>query len=138
MKTLNENLFKNKTYAEILNRLDFCAHLKPLEQKFKTKKIIVYGAGILFDFIVDNYDLSKLNLVAVADKRFETNPVETYKGYKAISPNQLQAEKADLILIANTYPVKIKQHLEKTYKKLPPIYFWLNKSIWLYVEEIFD
>lgn len=137
MKSKNEKFFNNKTYAEILNKLDFRTHLNKMKQKFRNKKIIIYGAGILFDYISDNYDLSEFNIVAIADKRFEAAPTDFYKKFKAIAPNQMKEQKADLILIANTYPVRIKQYLDRTFKNLPPIYFWLNKPFDLYIEEIF-
>lgn len=136
----NEQFFNNKTYKEILENLHFGEHLKNLEKKFKNRKVIIYGAGILFDYICENYNLKNLNIVAIADKKFEMTPAANYKGYRAINPEQLKSEDFDILLIANNYPVKIKQFLETVVfkkEKKPKIYFMLNKPLSLYVEEIF-
>ena len=54
---------------EYLNTQEFDKILKKLSHKLKNKKIIVYGAGILFQTIVRDYDLSCLNIVGICDKK---------------------------------------------------------------------
>ena len=48
----------------------FSKRFKALENKFKNKKIVIYGAGQLFQTIIKKYDLSKLNIVVIFDKTF--------------------------------------------------------------------
>ena len=38
---------------------------------YKNKKIVLYGAGQFCNCVFENYDLSKLNIIAIADARFE-------------------------------------------------------------------
>ena len=47
--------------------------INKLARKYKNKKIVIYGAGEYFRILKENYDLSKLNIVGIADKKFETN-----------------------------------------------------------------
>jgi len=141
LKTKNEQFFENKTYEQILGELKFDRHLKHFEKKFKNKKIAIYGAGIMFDYIIENYDLSGFDIIAISDKRFEYHPVDFHKGIKAYSPSELLNNKdIDVILISTLYPVGMKGYLEKViYEgvKSPKIYFLLNKPFALYWEEIF-
>jgi isopentenyl phosphate kinase len=44
-----------------------------LASRFSGRKIIVFGAGSFARCVFKNYDLSKLNIVAIADRRFEEN-----------------------------------------------------------------
>jgi hypothetical protein len=47
--------------------------------------MIVYGDGVLSSAIFDNYDLSGLNIIGVADNKL-LNLIMEFKGYKAIYP----------------------------------------------------
>ena len=51
--------------------------------------------------IFSNYDLSNLNIVAVADLRFEDESKRQFFGFKCIAPNELGNIQCDVILIAN-------------------------------------
>lgn len=141
MNQKNEAFFQNRTYEQILNELKFDKHLETLEKKFKGKNIAIYGAGIMFDYIADNYDLSGFNIKAISDKSYETTKETTHKGYRALTPEELAKDKSiDIILIATQYPVKLKLFIESIIykgKKHPKIYFLLNKPFELYLEEIF-
>lgn len=86
------------------------AYIDKLAKKYKNKNIIVYGAGSFSNMIFENYDLSKLHIIAVADKKFETQNHNTFFNIKCISPDEISKYKADVILIANadfTYFKKI-------------------------------
>ena len=138
---LNKIFFNGKTWSQILEELKFEKHLKKLSQKFKNKKIILYGTGIMLDYIVDNFDLSSFNIVAVTDIKYLTFKEESYKGYKVITPNELLNSEFDLILITTQYPVAIRNYLRKELfknRKKPKIWFLLNKPLKLYFEEIFS
>ena len=41
-----------------------------LSKKLKNKKLVIYGAGDFAKVLFENYDLSKLNILAVSDKKF--------------------------------------------------------------------
>ena len=138
---LNKNFFNGKTWEQILNELKFEKHLKKLSKKFKNKKIVLYGTGIMLDYIMDNYDLSNFNIIAVTDIKYMTQKEEHYKNYKIITPDELLNLDFDLILITTQYPVMIRNYLIKNLfknTKNPKIWFILNKPFKLYFEEIFS
>ncbi len=53
---------------DYLKNIDIQKKIDKYTKKYKGKKVVIYGAGKLSDYIFQNYDLSKLNIVAVADK----------------------------------------------------------------------
>ena len=42
--------------------------INKLARKYKNKKIVIYGAGEYFQILKNNFDLSNLNIVGIADK----------------------------------------------------------------------
>lgn len=88
-----------KLYLEQL-----CAQKKidKLAKIYKNRKIAIYGAGEFSNLIFENYDLSKLNIVAVADLKFKNSENNFFHGYKCIFPEGLRGGlDYNLILIAN-------------------------------------
>lgn len=61
---------------------------------------------MFFDVIYDNFDLSGLNIIAIADKRFKDG--DSYKGFNAIPPSKIAEIKPSLILISMQNPNIIK------------------------------
>ena len=93
---------------QYLEKHNFSKQLKNLKKKLKDKTVIIYGTGKLFQTIVENYDLSGLNIIAVTDKKydFETEVKEEF-GYPAIPVEYLRSYYADYVLVAtqNYYPI---------------------------------
>lgn len=84
-----------------LTKNNFDKQLKKHIECFTNKKIIIYGAGKLFETIADNYNLSKLNIIGISDKKFKSiSEKETFKGFKIISPKEILSNKPEIILIA--------------------------------------
>ncbi|MBR1942656.1 hypothetical protein IJ843_02850 [bacterium] len=142
MKKRNEKFFEGKTWNVVFEQLKFSKHYEKLCKKLKEKKIVFYGAGLMFDYFAQNYDLSKLNIAGIADKKIETKNIETYQGIKTLSFEELKNCDFDCILITTQYPVVIRNFLKFELfglnKKCPPIYFLLNKPFMLYLEEIWE
>ena len=84
---------------KLLDRMHFDKRLKFLENKFKNKTIVVYETGPLFDTIVDDYNLDKLDIIAISDARFEESDITEYKGYKAVSPLKIKELNPDIVLV---------------------------------------
>ena len=74
--------------------------INKIAKKYKNKKIVIYGAGKYFKILKENFDLSKLNIVAISDKKFETNKDANFTEYTPIEPNELKEYDYDLILVA--------------------------------------
>ena len=64
--------------------------INKLARKYKNKKIIIYGAGEYFQILKNNFDLSKLNIVGIADKKFETSKDSNPTSYLALAPEELK------------------------------------------------
>jgi hypothetical protein len=111
-----------KSYEELkywLEQRDFQKNINNFAKKYKNKKVILYGAGILAKVVLDNYDLSKLNIIAVADAKFTGD--EEFYGFKASSPDKISELKPDLILINAYNPALIVEYLDKNFAELKKI-----------------
>ena len=73
MKKRNEKFFAGKTWEQVFKELNFTKHYEKLCKTLSDKKVLFYGAGLMFDYFSKNYDLSKLNIIGIADKKFEIN-----------------------------------------------------------------
>ena len=75
---------------------------------------MIYGNGILFDVICEDYDIRKyLNIVAVSDLRYEKNETNEYLGFKAVKPADIKTTDAEIILVTTVNPEEIKKFLLK-------------------------
>lgn len=90
MKTdFKDYLAKNKAQKRI----------DKLAQKYTGKKVVLYGAGYFANDLLENYDLSKLNIVGVADLKFQNNDKGDFFGYRKIGAYDLPDNDFDVILI---------------------------------------
>ena len=69
-----------------------------LSKKYSGKKIILYGAGHFAGVILENYDLSKLNIIAFSDMKYASKT--EFLGYKVLDPYTLKDIDFDVLLIA--------------------------------------
>ena len=114
----NKELNTASDFIEYLEKINFSKHLKKIEKKLKNKKIILYGAGSFFQTLADKYDLSSLNIIAIADRKFINHAKdETFYGYKVCEPDELVQLKPDIILLSMLKYVHIIEHLEETVLK---------------------
>ena len=93
--------------SETLDAIDADKQFDNYLKKYKSKKIVLYGVGSLFFEIKDRYNLSELNIIAVADKRFEHIKEPEFNeeiGFKVISPLYIHNLNPDLVMLT-VYPV---------------------------------
>lgn len=98
-------------YDEIKDFLlekNFQKKLNQISKKYKNKAVIFYGAGILFDVFVDNYDLNFLNIIGVSDIKFLKD--DEYKKFKAFPPQDILKHKPDVVLISVMEPEFIEDY----------------------------
>ncbi len=92
-----------KNYSEIedyLRNKNFQKRIDKLVQKYKDKKIMIYGASMAFNIIKQNYGLSGLNIIGIADIRFnDGEEQEGYEGWKTYNSYTFLNEKPDVVLI---------------------------------------
>ena len=110
-KTLRDN----EDFINYLERINFQKHLNKLAKKLKDKTIIIYGAGAFFNALNEKYDLSVLNIIAIADRKFINHEPELqYAGYKACAPDEITSLKPDYVLVSMLYFVSVIEDLEET------------------------
>lgn len=96
---------------EYLEKKKLQKHINKLAKKYQNKKVLIYGAGLFFNAIQENYDLSSLNIVAISDNKFEKE--EQYKGIKAIPPYEIKNTDFDVMIIATFEPEYIEDYAQK-------------------------
>lgn len=92
--------FKNEEIEKFLAESDAQAKIDKLAKRFSGKKIAVFCADEFTRCVFKNYDLSKLNIIAIADKRFEQNRKHEFYGLNCIKPQDLKTIEADVIIIS--------------------------------------
>lgn len=101
-----------------LRQVKFDNQLKNLKRRLKNKTVIVYGAGLLFQEIVQNYDLSRLTIIGISDKKYKLEDEgKTNCGYKIIPCSKLSDYNPDYVLVATLKFVGLLQEIKKEYYK---------------------
>lgn len=86
-------------YNAFLKENNFSSKLEQWSKAYKGKKIVLYGCGLLFDEIVNSYDInSKLNIIGVCDVRYEADKPENYRGFVTLKPSELPNTDFDVII----------------------------------------
>lgn len=124
--------------VKYLKRKNFKQRLKNLEKRFKGKKIVIYGTGILFNTIREEYDLSNLNIIAVSDRKFETENQGSYAGFKSVAPKEIKELKPDCVLVSTLNVVNVLEYLryQLLAKEDIRITSIVKKSFWEVIKEI--
>ena len=100
-----------------------------------------YGAGVFLELIKKYFDLTGINVIGVADRRFANHEEnEKFLGYKAYSPDEIANVKPDCVLVATKWYVNIIEELcFKTLKgtkiKVLPL---VRKPLWILIKEIWE
>lgn len=126
--------------ARYLQEINFDKYFNELTQKLKNKKVVIYGTGSLFKFVQKNYDLSKLNIIAICDTKFTRKQDGTeFLGYKTVTRTQITDLHPDYVLVATLHyltPVEdfSKNFFRGTNTKIRPLarrpLFRSLKEIW--------
>lgn len=86
------------SWLEYLNSINEQKYINKLSKNFKNKKILLYGAGLTAKVLLKNFDLSSMNIIGIADKKFESFREESFMGYKTYTPNEINNIDVDIIL----------------------------------------
>ena len=70
-------------------------------KKYKNKKILIYGTGLLSSEIFKNYDLSSLNIVGIVNIKYGTLPNANFVDNRCLTLEEALKKSFDVILIAN-------------------------------------
>lgn len=93
---------KDRHFNKTLNRY---------KKKFGGKKIVVYGTGLLFETITQNYDLSGLDIIAVSDRKYSVTKPDTYLGFNTVAPDNIKDLKPDIVLVSVLRSVVVIENL---------------------------
>ena len=100
----------------LLKKYKFDSYLKKLNKKLKNKKVIIYGSGLFFKSIKENYDLSELNIIGISDRKYEFSQEGNEDfGYKIVPYNRIIDYKPDCILISVLNYMSILKSLREEY-----------------------
>lgn len=120
----------NKNLHFYLKEINFNKNLKQLKTELANKKILIYGAGLLFETAFKHYDFDGLNIIGISDKKYENedSPNE-FLGLKTFSPEQINNLEVDCILISmQEYQNLIKTFMIK-YPKIQILPLFKSKPI---------
>lgn len=99
-----------------LKDCNFEKYFKNLIKQLKGKKVVIYGTGMLFELINDNYDLSKINIIGISDIKYHPGQEGNLDfGYKIIPLNNLEKCEADVILLGVQNYDSIMEEFEENY-----------------------
>jgi FlaA1/EpsC-like NDP-sugar epimerase len=102
-------------FIEYLEKIKFTRHLDKISKKLKSKKVVLYGSGLFFQVINTYYDLSKLNIVAIADRKYSQHEKdEKFMGYKVCGPDEIKDLSPDYVLVATRFFINLIEDLEST------------------------
>lgn len=86
--------------------------LPKLLKRMKNKKVVLYGAGSFLELIKKYFDISSLDVIAIADKRFSNPDADKeFLGYTAISPDKIEELKPDFVLVSTKFYIRIIEDL---------------------------
>lgn len=84
-----------------LDKIGFEKYLKKLKNKIKDKKVIIYGAGTYFQYILENYDIKSLNIIGISDLKFSKEQEgQDFLGYKIIPKEKIIEYNPDFVIVA--------------------------------------
>ena len=109
--------FQNAEIEEFLKRQNTQTKINALAERYKDKKVIIFGAGEFSRSLFKNYNLSGLDITAIADRRFEQVREHDFYGIKCIKPQDIKTENADVVLISTLDFVKFYDILTNTILK---------------------
>lgn len=111
-------------FNTLLEILQFKKHLYHLKNKIGKKKILLYGAGLLFEYIDKNYKLNEFNIIGISDKKFETEKDDLFLNkYKKIRPSKIPDLNVDYILVTTLKSKNIIKALQRNDIKIIPLIY---------------
>ncbi|MGN1124646.1 MAG: hypothetical protein ACI4SM_00530 [Candidatus Gastranaerophilaceae bacterium] len=135
----NEEIKDEQTNLNYLYKFNFDKTLPKLVKKLKNKTVILYGAGVFLELIQKYFDISGLNVIGIADRKFSQHGEnEEFLGYKVYSPDEIKDLKPDYVIVATKMYISIIEDLyygtlKDSKIKIKPL---LKKSFWTLLKEI--
>lgn len=100
------------TFDNLLKKNFIQKQIDRVARKYKNKKILIYGTGMLSEAIFANYDLSALNIVGVVNIKYGTTQAKSFFDENCITLQEIKDVDFDIVLIANEDFITYKNQLE--------------------------
>jgi len=127
-------------FKEYLEKKKAQKAIDKVAKKYKDKKVVLYGAGFFASDLLRNYDLSKLNIIAVADMKFQDDTEGDYYGYKKVGPYDLLEMDFDLLLITTWDDEPVKDFFADDLFEGEEVNFkvqtLIRMNLWDYIKQI--
>lgn len=125
-------------FKKYLKDIKFEKYLNSLKKNLKGKTIVIYGTGLLFQYINENYDLSELNIIGVSDMKYaEEMEGQMDLGYKVIPKSSITKYNPDYIIIASENYMNLLESMTLEYSEISNVKLIpLAKKSWLEVVKL--
>lgn len=133
---IKQHLNKPNSKEEWINYFELVDQEKKLGQllkKYKNKRVIIYGLGLIANILLEKYNLSHFNIVAVADRKFKQG--DKFLKYDGISMQDIPQYCPDVIFICNYQDAHIKKALRKANIAVKTEHI-LKKSTQIYISKL--
>lgn len=100
-------------FKQYLEKKQAQKKIDKLAKKYEGKRVVLYGAGMFACELLKDYDFSKLNITAVADKKFEDNREGDFYGYKKLAPLDLLEEEFEVLVFTLFDTSEIKEDVKE-------------------------
>jgi len=124
-----------QNFIDFLKKVNFENQLKKMGEIYKDKRVLIYGAGLLFETIHRNYDLSALNIIGISDKNKTSEDIQTLYGYQGVKPDDIKRINPDIILVCVLNSIYLIEALKRDYAKIKIVPL-VNKGRKEFFEEI--
>lgn len=119
----------SKTEIQYLKDIKFKEKLKKFNEQYANKRILLYGAGILLSEAIERYDFSKLNIIAVSDKKFEKEKEDNWLKYNVVLPNDIENLNPDVIMLTVKDYKKLYIPFITKYKNIKIVPMFYNENV---------
>lgn len=133
--------FMSKYFEDYLKRNNFKKQLNSLDKRLKNKTVIIYGTGILFQYINEHYDLSNINIIGISDMKYPIDSEgETSMGYKIIPKSSIVKYNPDYVIVAVENYFTVIENLELNLLKDTKIKLFpmVRKNLWDTISTIWN
>lgn len=111
-------------------------------KEYEGKTVVLYGVDLFTGDLFRNYDLSKLNIIGMADSTFERHKEGDFYWYKKFEPKELLDLEFDLLLITTYDDIEHKTYIRKELFKDKEMKFKIKTLITMnffeYVKGLFN
>ena len=105
-------------FKKYLKDIKFEKYLNSLKKNLKGKSIIIYGTGLLFQYINENYDLSDLNVIGISDMKYaDEMEGKLDLGYQVIPKSSILKYNPDYIIIASENYMNLLESMTLEYSE---------------------